>query len=132
MNKKVGRPKMPRKYNKKELDWATLDGILQFGATKSQAADILETSEDTIDRRIKEKFNVSFEKYKERHLGKIKIKLQQKAIQMALSANTPMLIFCLKNLCGWRDKPEDLAEKDKSILIKYIIDAGNKVTETSI
>jgi hypothetical protein len=34
--------------------------------------------------------------------------------------NVTMLIFCLKNLCGWSDKIEHGFDKDKkTILLKY-------------
>lgn len=95
------------KNSKIQLDWATIDGILQFAATKKQCAAILEVSEDTIDRRIKEQKKMTFEDYKETKLGITKIKLQQKAIKMGLDGNPAMLIFCLKNLCGWSDKNEE-------------------------
>ena len=89
---------------KVEVDWRTLDGILQFNASKKLCSEILGVSEDVIERRIRDQYNQTFTEYKESRMGKVKIKLQQKAIESALSGNTTMLIFCLKNLCGWADK----------------------------
>lgn len=109
---------------KKELDWSVLDGILQFNATKPQCASILLMSDDTIDRRIKEKFDCTFEEYKTTKMGLTKIKLQQKAIQMALNGNATMLIFCLKNLCGWADKQETTIEA-KGLTINISADDNN-------
>jgi hypothetical protein len=97
-------PKHAEVKKKKEFEWAVLDGVLQFNATKPQCASLLKTSEDTIERRIKKKFNISFAEYKETKMGLTKIKLQQKAIQMALGGNPTMMIFCLKNLCNWKDR----------------------------
>lgn len=97
---------------KKELDWRTLDGILQFNATKKMCAEILAVSEDVIERRIRELYNQTFTDYKDAKMGKVKIKLQQKAIELALAGNVTMLIFCLKNLCGWADRIEqDISTK---------------------
>jgi len=110
---------------KRELDWATLDGILQFGATKGQCSAILKTSEDTIDRRIKQFKKMTFEQYKETKMGLTKMKLQQRAIKMALDGNAVMLIFCLKNLCGWSDKHDQSnPEKDQVININIVKDNG--------
>ncbi len=46
--------------DKIEMNWVALDGYLQYGATKIDAAELLGVSEDTIDRRIKERFGVTF------------------------------------------------------------------------
>lgn len=87
-----------------ELDWGKLDAILQFNPTLVICAELLEISIDTIERRIKDAHNCTFLEYKNRKMGLVKIKLQQKAITMALGGNTAMMIFTLKNLCGWADK----------------------------
>jgi hypothetical protein len=105
---------------KKEFDWATLDGILQFGATKGQCASILLTSEDTIDRRIHKFKGMTFEAYKETKLGLTKVKLQQKAIKMALDGHATMLIFSLKNLCGWTDRQDIKVEDNRDVLLEKI------------
>ena len=41
---------------RKEFDWTKLDAILQFGASFLECEDILDVSEATIKRRIKEDF----------------------------------------------------------------------------
>jgi hypothetical protein len=100
--------------NKIDFDWRTLDGILQFNASKKMCADIMGVSEDVIERRIKTQYKQTFTEYKESRMGKVKVKLQQKAIESALSGNTALLIFCLKNLCGWADKIEQFNPKQAS------------------
>ena len=90
-----------------EIDFKFLDGLLKCGATKVQCSNILGVSEDTIEKRIKEKYNVTFSKYRDSKLDGIRMTLVQKAMQVAQSGNVTMLIFCLKNLCGWSDKRED-------------------------
>lgn len=92
---------------KVEIDWGKLDAILQFKPTLKVCSDIMEISGDTIEDRIREVHNCSFGEYRDRKMGKVKLKLQQKAIEMALSGNTTMMIFALKNLCDWSDKIEN-------------------------
>jgi hypothetical protein len=108
-----------------QLDWNKLDMALSLGATIQIAADYCELSVDTIYRRIKEKHGITAEEYRERKTANIKLKLIQKAHQLATqdSPNVTMLIFCLKNLAGWADKVEHGFDKEKrTILLKYNLD----------
>jgi len=96
--------------DKQEFDWEKFDAILQFGPTRQMCADILECSIDTIKRRVKEVKGITFEEYKEKKMANVKLKLQQKAITMGLGGDRVMLIFCLKNKCGWKDNPDLIEE----------------------
>jgi methylphosphotriester-DNA--protein-cysteine methyltransferase len=80
---------------RKKFDWIRFDSILQFKPTKKTCAHLLEVSEDTIERRIKTKYKMTFTEYREMRMGNIKIKLAQKAISKALDGDNTMLIFCL-------------------------------------
>jgi hypothetical protein len=105
-----------------ELDWQKLDLALSLGASMQIAADYCNLSTDTISRRIKAKHGITADEYRDRLCANIKLKLIQKAHQLATqdSPNVTMLIFCLKNLCGWSDKIEHGFDKDKkTILLKY-------------
>jgi methylphosphotriester-DNA--protein-cysteine methyltransferase len=89
-----------------EINWDKLDSLLQFKAPLKFCAEYLEVSVDTIQRRIKEEKGLTFEEYAALRLNRTAVKLQQKAIEMALGGNTVMMIFALKNLAGWSDKLE--------------------------
>ena len=91
---------------KQPFDWETFDTILQFGPTRQMCADILGCSIDTIKRRVKEKHKMPFEEYMNKMFAPTRLKLQQKALSMALKGDRTMLIFSLKNKCGWKDNPE--------------------------
>ena len=91
---------------RKTLDWKVLDALVQFKVSCRFCAEHMGISEDTIQRRIKTKYKMTFEEYKKMRSENVGLKLQQKAIQMALSGNTVMMIFCLKNLANWSDKVE--------------------------
>lgn len=116
---------------KKDFNWSILDSVLQFNANKGQCAALLGTSEDTIERRIKKYFSMTFEQYKETKLGLTKIKLQQKAVQMALTGHPTMLIFCLKNLCNWVDRVDtsNTSEIIKTINLKYALNTKESPNE---
>lgn len=89
-----------------ELDWTKLDSYLQLKATKKTCSILMEVSEDTIERNIKKLHKCTFTDYADRKMEPVRLKLVQKAIQKALAGDNTMLIFCLKNLCGWADKLE--------------------------
>lgn len=104
---------------KVEVDWKILDALLQFKVTLNYCAEYLEVSADTIQRRCKEEKGITFSEYHELKMQRTAVKLQQKAIEMAISGNTTMMIFALKNLAGWSDKLENnhkLTEETKETL----------------
>ncbi len=107
----MGRPK-------KEFDWPKLNAILQYSATKADCADVMEVSEDTIERRIKKEYGLTFAAYRTKKMGKVRIMLVQKAIEQAKSGNATMMIFCLKNLCGWADKQEVIETKTETRIVE--------------
>ena len=102
---------------RKEIDWGKLDAILQFRPPLKTASEILEVSHDTLERRIKEKYDMTFTEYRDLKMGRVVLKLQQKAITDALAGNNTMLIFCLKNICGWSDNPNKEEETKQNIQI---------------
>lgn len=87
-----------------DIDWKILDTLLQFKVTLKFCAFELGVSDNTIQRRIKEEKGLTFEEYHNLKLNRTGVKLQQKAIEMAIAGDRTMLIFCLKNLSGWADK----------------------------
>lgn len=89
-----------------ELNYDKLDALLQFKVPLRFVAEYLEVSVDTVQRRIKEDKGMTFEDYAALKLQRTAVKLQQKAIEMALGGNTTMMIFSLKNLANWADKLE--------------------------
>ena len=110
-----------------DLNWDKLDALLQFKATLKFPAEYLEVSVDTIQRRIKEEKGMTFEEYASLKLNRTAVKLQQKAIEMALGGNTTMMIFALKNLAGWTDKQEVL-QKTNLTIEDFIEKAGEKTS----
>ena len=98
-----------------------VETCLQYKATWDQCDTILrknkiKTSLSTISRAIKDKYNCTFEELRSNRMNDITLKLHQKAVQMALNGNSAMMIFCLKNLAGWKDKI-DIDEKIRQEII---------------
>lgn len=102
-----------RHGNRLEFDWHTFDTLMQFKVTKEFVADYLGVCQKTIDRHLKEDKGMTYLEYNALKLQRTGLKLQQKAIEMALRGDRTMLIFCLKNISKWQDKvdaPEELEE----------------------
>jgi hypothetical protein len=103
----------------KDFNWQALDGILQYGATKTDCAGVLMVSEDTIERRIKSKYGMTFGDYREIKKANIRVKLRQKQIQLALEGNVPLLIWLGKNELGQTDRQE-IKQENQAISIELI------------
>lgn len=118
---------------KAEICWKTVNGALSIGANSKQVRFALESEgikicEKTLFRAIESEFDMTFSEYREYRMSGTKIKLLQTAIQTALKGNVTMLIFCLKNMCGWSDKIEnkieekptkELIEQAKELIASY-------------
>ena len=87
-----------------ELNHENLMNLMRFRPTLKVTAQWFKTSEDTIERRIRKWEKMSFVEFKEKYSQHIKFKLIDRALEMAMSGNATIMIFALKNLCGWVDR----------------------------
>jgi len=106
---------------KAPFSWDKLDGLLAYKSSLVVCADILDTTDTTIKNHIKKRYGLTFTEYAEKKLSRTKVKLVQKAIEMAMSGNTTMMIFSLKNICKWQDKIE---EEDLQRVIQVYLPNG--------
>lgn len=120
--KKVGRPPGPGKRGhrtKIEIDFKLLGGLCNIQCTASEIAGVMNISVDTLDRRIRELYKVTFADYYKKHSEEGKASLRRIQFKHA-NTNTAMAIFLGKNLLGQRDKFEysDVSQEeiDKAIL----------------
>ncbi|MEK6555389.1 MAG: hypothetical protein AABZ31_09125 [Bdellovibrionota bacterium] len=99
----------------------TATQLMDMRPTLKQTASFFRTSEDTVQRRIKQWSGLSFTEFRDLHSAKLRLRLIQKAVQLAEASNTTMLIFALKNLCGWSDDNNDV-QKQSVITLAYSLD----------
>ena len=113
-----------------EFSWDVLDALLQRGATNTDCSHIMDCSTDTIERKIKAEYDMTFREYREKRMAKTKMKLIEVAISKAIAKDNTMLIFCLKNLCGWKDRYENeivgSSEPQKRLVIEYAKEGDEK------
>lgn len=110
----VSAEKPKKEYNlaKTPFSWDKLDGLLAHKSSLLMCEELLDCPSTTIRDHIKARFGLTFSEYQDKKLSVTKLKLVQKAIQMAMNGNVVMTIFCLKNINKWQDK-FDIEEEDK-------------------
>lgn len=89
------------------IDDAKLKAFLRIKPTLADTAAFFECSERSVERYIRDNYDVTFVEFRDQNMVHTRHALIRKAIELALKGNTAMLIFSLKNLCGWKDKNED-------------------------
>jgi len=102
----------------KEIKHEQLKAIMRLNPTLKDTAAFFECSEDTITRLIKNEFgDLNFAEFREQNMVHTRMTLIRNALKMAEKGQPAMMIFCLKNLCGWKDKWEtDLPDETKNII----------------
>lgn len=98
------------------FSWEKLDGLLAYKTSLVSCGDLLGCHENTVKNHIRKRYDMTFGEYSEKKLSATRVKLVQKALQMAYSGNATMLIFSLKNLCKWSDKSEAEITNEKDAL----------------
>jgi len=96
-NAPIGRPKA-------EINAQQLEALMRLMPRLQDVAAFFQVCERTIERHIREHFDLSFVEFREQRGIHTRLNIQRKAIQMATDGNVALLIFALKNLCGWTDK----------------------------
>jgi hypothetical protein len=97
-----------------EIDMEELATFMRLKPSLEDCAAFFKCSPDTIERRIKEHSDITFAEFREQNMVHTRFNLIRTAINKGLKGDNVMLIFCLKNLCGWKDKQPE--EVDKTII----------------
>lgn len=96
---KTGRPPVT-------VDGQKLKALLRLNPTLEDVAAFFECSVDTISRHIRKEHDLTFAEFRDQNMVHTRLNIVRKAVQKAEGGDNVMLIFCLKNLCGWRDRHE--------------------------
>lgn len=95
---KMGRPPI-------EVDWHKIDMYCSYKMSLEDVAFLCGCTMETIEQKIKKQWECTFLEYRAKKVVALKVKLIQKALEMAEAGDRTMLIFSLKNLCKWCDNP---------------------------
>lgn len=110
---------------KKEIAEHELRAILRMNPTLKDVAAFFECSIDTIEDRCKEYGDgASFPEFRAQNMVHTRLSLIRNALKMAEKGNPALMIFCLKNLCGWKDRydldtPQQPAENKPLLQINF-------------
>lgn len=109
----------------KEISDHEFERVVKLGPTLFATANYFECSVDTIENYTKKTYGVTFSDFREQKAEKTRYSLRQQAIDKALMGDSTMLIFCLKNYCGWSDKTETTLKGDDNQPLRFIAQWGN-------
>jgi AraC-like DNA-binding protein len=111
---KVTKPKMGRPRVGIEME--TLVNLVRIQCTISECANVLNTSEDTIQRRLKEETGETFAAFFKRHQDEGKASLRRAQFKAATEDRQPtMLVWLGKQYLGQQDKVQFGGDPDNPI-----------------
>lgn len=90
----------------KEIDFEKLKELCGIMCTMREVASIFNCSEDTIERRIKEKYDMGWKEYYGMHKGDGQASLRRKQMEVAMSGNPTLLVWLGKQYLEQSDKSE--------------------------
>ena len=107
-----------------DIDYKELEKLCHIQCSEQEIADWFHCSVDTIERRVKEKFGITFAAYfSKKRVGGL-ISLRRTLFKLS-EKNAAVAIFMAKNWLGMRDSRE-LDVGDKPIILKVIYDNCDK------
>lgn len=110
LDKTVGRPVT-------NIDLVVLNELMGFYPTLQEVASWFNCSPDTIERRVKEEWGMTFKDFREKCAGKTRLLLKRKAITKALEEdNEKMLLYCLRTLTDLDDRAEKVSNQANGVL----------------
>lgn len=119
VKKIIGRPK-------KKISYDEFEKLCKLQCTLVEIAGWFKVSEDTIERRIKEHYGMTFADIYKKHSASGKISLRRKQYEIAVKGNVTMLIWLGKQYLGQKDKIEGSGALGNPIVVVCKSDIKNK------
>jgi IS30 family transposase len=105
-----------------EVNWEEFNKLCEIQCTLMEIAHWFNCSEDTIERRVKEKHNMLFADYYKKESAGGRISLRRKQNEVAQAGSVPMLIWLGKQYLGQSEKVESKLGTiaDNKIRIEFV------------
>jgi hypothetical protein len=101
------------------IDQEQFEAFCRLNPTLKDAAAFFKVDQDTIITRCKEWGYEGFSDAREQNMVHTRLTLIRNALKMAEKGNPALMIFCLKNLCGWVDKHEQqITERQITVVLE--------------
>jgi hypothetical protein len=101
------------------IDTKELTELMAFCPSLEETACWFNCSPDTVERRIKSEWGLSFAEFRHQKSGKTRLMLKRKAIRMALEDdNDKMLIYCLRAITDLNDRTSTLSYEDTTLVFE--------------
>lgn len=113
------------------FNWQKFDGMLLADPTKRFCADYLGVSEDTIERRIKERFGMTFTEYKALKFDFTIWSIKQAVVRKAMGGDIVSAKYVLSNKSDWMDKKEvaveDVSDRELVEAVRSIVESKKEL-----
>lgn len=111
----------PKKFQ--EADLQKLKNLMRLNPTLEDTAAFFECGQRTVEETIRNHFDLTFREFRQQNMVHTRLSLIRKAVSKAEAGDNTMLIFCLKNLCGWKDRYEQevtgSSDPQKKLVIQF-------------
>lgn len=104
-----------------EIDFKVLNQLCHIQCTLVEIADFFDCSEDTIERRVKENFGITFAEYFKAKSSKGKRSLRRIQWEMAQKHDRTMVIWLGKQWLGQRDNKDINVTDVQPIKLQYAL-----------
>lgn len=98
----MGRPKITWD----DRQWAQVDGMCAIQCTAEEICGVMNVSQDTLERLVKDEHGVTFAEFYEKRSSKGKMSLRRLQWKSAEAGNVTMQIFLGKQMLGQKEKIE--------------------------
>lgn len=112
-----------------EITHDKLKAFCRLTPTLEDCAAFFGCSTNTIERRVREYEDLTFGEFRNKYMVHTRYDLIRKALKQA-EKSPAIMIFCLKNLCKWKDKIEHSTDNENPP--RFIIQAPDKVKGEAI
>jgi AraC-like DNA-binding protein len=99
----------------KPIDWELVDRFLEAGCNQKQICSSIGISEDTLQRRFKDKYGVAYSVYAVQKAQYGEALLLEAQMRKALEGNTQMLIWLGRNRLKQTDAPTEANISDQTM-----------------